>query len=108
MGIKKYIEIPEESLVGLSEGRFVEGSLHRDKDTGRIVFNAYRRTSKRRKKDILLAELEHGWLKESAKRVKFYCALKKSIGTARIIAAMEREQRAACGHLIDREIIDRV
>ena len=41
MTIKKYIEIPEEILVGLAEGNFVKGSLHRDKNTGRIVFNAY-------------------------------------------------------------------
>ena len=40
MTIKKYIEIPEEILVGLAEGNFVKGSLHRDKNTGRIVFNA--------------------------------------------------------------------
>ena len=43
MKVKKYIEMPEEILVGLSEGRFVEGSLHRDPDTGRIVFNMYNR-----------------------------------------------------------------
>ena len=108
MQVKKYIEIPEEILVRLAEGKFVEGSLHRDTTTGRIVFNAYNRKSKNRKKDMLLASLEHGWLKESAKCIKFYCALKKSIGTARIIAALEREQRIAAGHLVDREIIDRV
>lgn len=108
MRVKKYIEIPEEILVGLSEGRFVEGSLHRDKHTGRIVFNAYRRNPRKRKHDKILAMLEHGWLKESPKCIKYYCALKKSIGTARIIAALERENRAACGHLVDREIVDRV
>ena len=108
MRVKKYIEVPEEILVGLAEGKFIEGSLHRDKDTGRIVFNAYNRKTKTRKKDKLLASLEHGWLKESAKCIKFYCALKKIIGTARIISALEREQRVAASHLVDREIIDRV
>ena len=108
MQVRKYIEIPEEILVRLAEGKFVEGSLHRDTTTGRIVFNAYNRKPSNRKKDKLLASLEHGWLKESAKCIKFYCALKKSIGTARIIAALEREQRIAAGHLVDREIIDRV
>ena len=108
MRVKKYIEIPEEILVGLIEGKFVKGSLHRDKNTGRIVFNAYYRKPKSRKKDKLLASLEHGWLKESPKCIKFYCALKKSIGVARIISALEREQRIASGHLVDREIVDRV
>ena len=108
MRVKKYIEVPEEILVGLAEGKFVEGSLHRDKITGRIVFNVYNRKPYKRNKDKLLASLEHGWLKESAKCIKFYCALKKSIGTARVIAALERENRVAVGHLVDREIVDRV
>ena len=59
MTIKKYIEIPEEILVGLAEGNFVKGSLHRDKNTGRIVFNAYYLKPCKRKKDKLLASLEH-------------------------------------------------
>ena len=108
MRVKKYIEVPEEILVGLAEGKFVKGSLHRDKNTGRIVFNAYYRKPHKRKKDILLASLEHGWLKESPKCIKFYCALKKSIGIPRVIAALERENRVAVGHLVDREIVDRV
>ena len=112
MEIKKYVVMPEEILVSLSEGKSVEGSLRRDKYTGRIVFNAYNRLSRQpgyvRPKDKLLASLEHGWLKESAKCIKFYCALKKSIGTARMIAALERENKVAVGHLVDREIIDRV
>ena len=108
MQVKKYIEVPEEILVGLAEGKYVEGSLHRDKTTGRIVFNAYTRKHGPRRKDKLLASLEHGWLKESPKCIKFYCALKKSIGTARVIAALERENRVAVGHLVDREIVDRV
>ena len=108
MRVKKYIEIPEEILVGLAEDKFVEGSLHRDKDTGRIVFNAYRRKPYKHREDKILAMLEHGWLKESPKRIKYFCSLKKSIGTARVIAALERESKAAVGHLMDREIVDMV
>ena len=37
MTIKKYIEIPEEILVGLAEGHFVKGSLHRDKNTSMLL-----------------------------------------------------------------------
>ena len=108
MTVKKYIEVPEEILVGIAEGKYIEGSLHRDKITGRIMFNAYNRKPYKRQKDKLLASLEHGWLKESPKCIKYYCALKKSIGIPRIISAMEREQRIATGHLMDREIVDRV
>lgn len=108
MRVKKYIEVPEEILVGLAEGKFIEGSLHRDKDTGRIVFNAYNRKTKNRKKDKLLASLEHGWLKESPKCIKYYCAVKKSIGIPRLISAMEREMKIAKDILMEREIVDRV
>ena len=109
--VKKYIEVPEEIFERLDAGKYVEGSLHRDKKKHHIVFNAHKedtRSSHKRLPDKLLASLEHGWLKESPKCIKFYLALKKSIGTARIISAMEREQRVAASHLMDREIIDRV
>ena len=39
--MKKYIEIPVEALERLVEGKYVEGSLHRDAWTGKIVFNAW-------------------------------------------------------------------
>ena len=106
--MRKYIEIPMEVLERLVYGKRVEGALRRDCNTGQIVFTAYNRKPNKRNKDKLLAMLEHGWLKESPKRVKYYISLKKSIGTARMISAMEREQRVASSHLMDREIVERV
>ena len=91
MKVKKYIEMPEEILVGLSEGRFVEGSLHRDPDTGRIVFNMYNRQSRKRPKDRMICPLETGWLKESQQRIKFYSSVKKELGVAEVHNAMERD-----------------
>ena len=35
--MRKYIEIPLEVLEHLVEGKYVEGSLHRDAWTGKIV-----------------------------------------------------------------------
>ena len=52
--VKKYIEIPEEILVALAEGKYVEGSLHRDKDTCRIMFNMYNRKPRKRLRDIII------------------------------------------------------
>jgi hypothetical protein len=106
--MRKYIEIPMEVLECLVDGKRVERALRRDSNTGQIVFKAYNRHRQKRNKDQLIAALEHGWLKESPKRVKYYISLKKSIGTARMISAMEREQRVASSHLMDREIVDRV
>jgi hypothetical protein len=91
MKVKKYIEMPEEILVGLSEGRFVEGSLHRDKDTSRIVFNSYNRQSQKHPKDKIICPLETGWLKESQQRIKFYSSVKKELGVAEVHNAMERD-----------------
>ena len=91
MQVKKYIEIPEEILVGLSEGRYVEGSLHRDQWTGRLTFKAYNRQPRIRHKDRLICPLETGWLKESQQRIKFYSSVKKELGVAEVHNAMERD-----------------
>ena len=95
MQVKKYIEIPEEILVGLSEGRYVEGSLHRDQWTGKLTFKAYNRQPRKRHKDKLVCPLESGWLKESQQRIKFYSSVKKELGVAEIHNAMERDLNKA-------------
>ena len=41
--MKKYIEIPAEALENLENDKYVEGSLHKCKLTGKIVFRAYNR-----------------------------------------------------------------
>ena len=108
MKLKKYIEIPEEILAALSEGKYVEGSLHRDKDTCRIVFNVYNRKPRNRLRDILIRSLEHGWVKESAERIKVYESIPKVLGTTRINGILDREIRTVRDALIVREIIERV
>ena len=99
MQIKKYIEIPEEILVGLAEGRCVKGSLHRDQWTGRLTFKAYNRQSRKRPKDRLICPLETGWLKESPTRIKFYSSVKKEIGVAEVHNTMERDLDKAMSEL---------
>ena len=99
MQIKKYIEIPEEILVGLAEGRYVEGSLHRDEWTGRLTFKAYNRQPQKRNKDKMICPLETGWLKESSQRIKFFSSVKKELGVAEINNAMERDLNKAMSEL---------
>jgi len=99
MQIKKYIEIPEEILVGLAEGRCVEGSLHRDQWTGKLMFKAYNRQYRGRKPDKAICQLETGWLKESRQRIKFYSSVKKELGVAEINNAMERDLNKAMSEL---------
>ena len=106
MKIKKYIEIPEEILIRLSEGKYVEGSLHRDEHSGHITFNAYNRKPRIRLKDRIIRILEHGWVKESEQRIKVYESIPKDIGTARVMSVLDREIKSAKDALIDRELLD--
>ena len=106
MKVKKYIEIPEEILVALAEGKYVEGSLHRDKDTCRIVFNVYNRKPRKRLRDIIIRYLEHGWVKESTDRIKVYESVPKMLGTAKVMSVLDREAGEVRDALINREILD--
>ena len=112
MQIKKYIEIPEEILVRLAEGKSVQGGLQTDVNTGKIVFNPHNiaryKPGYKRPCDRLICTLEHGWVKESEERIKVYDSIPKDLGTARIMGVLDREVKEAKTALITREIIDRV
>ena len=96
---KKYIEISAETLRRLKESKYVEGSLHVDKDTDKIVFNSWKPRDRKRNSDRILIHLEHGWLKESAERYKFYSSVDKSIGLVQVSKAMTRELEYAMDEL---------
>jgi hypothetical protein len=105
--MKKYIEISDEALQRLTNGKYVEGSLHRDPDTGKLVFKAYVRMSSEQK-DRTIKALEHGWLKESPTRYKFFNSVKKEIGYRLVNVAMHRELKDAMNALEVEKIIDKV
>ena len=102
--IKKFIWIMNalQVLEALASGKRL------DEVTRQLTFKAFDRSGKKRKKDKTIRHLEHGWLKESAARVKVFESLPKHIGTASMIAALEREMKIAKEALIDRELINRV
>ena len=100
----KKIEISEEVSARLMK-KCVEGSLYKDKVTGKIVFKAYNRKTKPRKPDMLLRVLEHGWVKESTQRIKVYESIPKNLGTARVCSTLDREMKSAKEVLIDRDLI---
>jgi hypothetical protein len=102
---KKYIEISAETLRRLKEGKYVEGSLHVDKDTDKIVFNSWKPRDRKRNSDRILIRLEHGWLKESAERYKFYSSVDKAIGVVQVGKAMNRELEYAIDELLLENII---
>lgn len=96
--MKKYIELTTEVLNRLDEGKYVEGSIHKDQQTGKIIFRPYMRKC-RKAKDRLVCQLEHGWLKESPARYKFFNSVRKDVGLRLLSLAMHRELKEAMGTL---------
>ena len=106
--MKKYIELTEEVLARLVEGKCVEGSLHRDQWTGKITFRAYNRQPRVRRRDKLICELENGWLKISPQKVKFFSSVKRGMGHRLINLVMHRELMTAMNALEVEELLDNV
>ena len=105
--MRKFIEIPLEALERLVDGKYVDGSIHRDPMTGTLIFRAYNRQS-RRKKDRVIRQLEHGWLKESATRFKFYNSVKKELGYRQVSLAMHRDLQDAMNTLEVDDLLSKV
>ena len=104
--MKKFILINEEVLVRLQEGKYVEGTLHIDKCTGVITFNAWVRKKPKNQKDRVICQLENGWLKESPRRIKFYNSVKKELGAIKVCEVMERELGTASQTLIREKLAE--
>ena len=105
--MRKYVEIPMEAIDRLMGDKCVEGSLRRDKQTGRIIFRAYQRQPRDRHERVV-CQLENGWLKESPQRYKFYNSVRKDLGRRLVDVVMHRELNAAMQVLEVEEILDRV
>lgn len=107
--MKKYIDLTTDVIDCIEEGKYVEGSLHRDPLTGRIVFRAYVRLSRRnRQRDRIVCQLENGWLKESPRRFKFYNSVKKELGLRLVNVVMHRELNTAMDVMEVEKIMGRV
>ena len=103
--MKKFIDLAVEVIDNLKKDKYVEGSLHKDKTTGKIVFRAYVRQSRLRQPDRVICQLENGWLKESPKRIKFYTSVKKILGFRLVNVAMHRDLNDAMGKLEVEELL---
>ena len=102
----KKINISEEVVARLfKSNKCVYGSLHFDKETGKITFRAYQRGSRSRQPDKTIAELEHGWLKESPKRYKFFNSVKKTLEIPQVQLAMQSDMNMAMAELDVIELI---
>ena len=106
--MKKLVLIDEEVLVRLLEGKHVEGSLFRDKWTGIITFNAYKRLVKKRVKDVLIKKTPWGWLKGSAERNKRYTSMPNDLTLDEQLEIMDQENELAKRALIESYIIESI
>ena len=108
--MKKYILLLNavELLKKIATEKRAEGVLYIDAVTGCLTFKAYNRKSKKRWRDRIIQYLEHGWVKESAERIKVYESIPKTIGTSRMMGVLDREIKSAKDALMVREVIDRV
>ena len=106
--MKKFIEIEEEIYNRILAGKYVDGSLHKIKNSSMLVFRAFNRKPRVRIKDRLIRILEHGWVKESEERIKVFESVPKDIGTPRMMNVLERELKEVKNALIEREIIENV
>ena len=97
--MKKFVELSVETFEKLNQGKYVEGSLRIDESTGKLTFRAYQRKSRPRQPDKTIAELEHGWLKESPKRYKFFSSVKKTLEIPQVQLAMQSDMNMAMAEL---------
>ena len=108
--MKKVIEISEEAWDLLESGKYLEGSLHKEKKSKKcktIVFNMYHRL-RLRQKDRVVRVLEHGWFKESPKCYKLYTSVKKALGFRLVNVAMTRDLKDAMNALEVEDILNKV
>ncbi len=99
-------------MQSVMDGKRVEGALRLQLTSNgthtEVGFKAYVRSVKKRAKVRVIKHLEHGWVKETSKRIKVYNSLPKKIGAKRLVQVLERETKVASEAIVDNEIINRV
>ena len=108
--MKKYIvisdEVLESVLARLAEGKYVEGTLHRDKWTGNIVFNCWNRKPRKKQQEVVIGRTYFGKVTETPQRYKLYESLPKAMGAPRVLKALERDVAEAKTAIVTNEIIE--
>ena len=104
--MKKFIFVMDaiELFSKLMNGKRVQGVLYMDENTGKLTFKANSIKAKTRQRDRLICRLEHGWVKESEERIKVFESVPKELGTAHVMAILDREHKNAKDALIEREL----
>lgn len=89
------IILTSEAMERLKSGERVEGSLRLNAETGKLTFNVWNRRKTKRSEERIIRHLEHGWLKESSRRIKFFSSVKKELGRRLVDQTIHRELKTA-------------
>ena len=107
--IMKKIEIRNEKEVfaDMLNGIKVAGRMWLEKTMdGNVVPVFQRYNRKKRRKEKVICQLEHGWMKESPKLIKFYNAVNKNLDLATIDHVMKRELKTAMRALLGDKLVE--
>ena len=89
------IEVSQETLAAVMDGRCVEGRLRLQLSSmgphQEIGFGPYNRKPR-------------VWVKESTRNIKVYDSIPKELGSARVISILDRDHQGAKEALMDREL----
>ena len=103
------IEISQEALAAILNGKCVEGRLRKQTSCKGpllvIEFVPYNRKP-RGSQDKVICKLENGWLKESPKRLKFFNSVNKELDLLTIDHIMKRELKTAMRALLGDKLME--
>jgi hypothetical protein len=106
--MRKYIFILNvlDIMAGLMKGKRFEGVLYMDKNTGLLTFKPYNRKAPKRSRDVLVAKLPWGWVKESSRRTKRHTSMPKDLAFAEKLAILDQENKLAKEALMKQELFN--
>jgi len=111
MQVKLEVEVSQEVLDAIMDGKCVEGRMRLQPSSKKILckigFATYNRKPKG-SQDKVICQLEHGWLKESPRRIKLFNSVNKELGRRMIDVVMHRELKSAMEVMEIQEILDNI
>ena len=109
--MKIEVEISQEVLAAIMNGKCVEGRLRKQLSslgTHQVIGFAPYNRKPRGSQDKVICQLENGWLKESPRRIKFYNSVKKELGRRMVDVVMHRDLKSAMEVMEIQEILDNI
>jgi hypothetical protein len=98
--MKKYIDIPCDSLVRLEAGERLEGSICKDRKTGRLVLTIWNRRYPKNPNYRLICHLPDGSLLESEHNIIFRNRVMKGTSVKDFAKLLRKNVKYAVGALL--------